>query len=57
MIKSTDSQSDASMGIKAIVNAEGERFLFDQNAQHSLLWEAVRDRNWIALDSLIDEKV
>lgn len=56
MIKAVDDESSVA-SITAVVNADGERFLFDQSAQHALFWDAVNTKDWDAMDSLLDDKV
>jgi hypothetical protein len=52
-----DGSVDSTAVQQVVVNAEGERFLFDQVAQHAQLWDAIRSKNWDILDSMLDEKV
>ena len=42
---------------QVVINAEGERFLFDQSARHAEFWELIRLKKWEAIDSMLDEKV
>jgi hypothetical protein len=52
-----DNASITSSVVRAIVNAEGEKFLFDQEALHARLLDCIRTKNWSELDSMLDEKV
>lgn len=58
IVNNRDDASASSASVQqVVVNAEGERFLFDQSAKHAEFWNLIRAKNWEALDSMLDEKV
>ena len=58
ILNNRDDASVSSASVQqVVVNADGERFLFDQSAKHAEFWNLVQAKNWEAVDTMLDEKV